>query len=99
MANNKEHRRYVNIFLKPADRTLNDTDLLRTMQWAINERQATITLSPEMRSHPNCYSIEVKVFSLAADDIYNAADRVIYMWMRELPDKGFPFDRSAVFPR
>lgn len=89
--------RYVNIYFDPRDAYLSDIDLLRLMQDEIRQGSADITDWPAMQESRLCYSIEVTGELYAAEDIYNAALDMVYVWIRYLASDGLPFYRRDVF--
>lgn len=90
-------RKFVNIFFRARDAHLSDMDILRTMRDCIAHGCASITPYPVMQKQGGCYSIKVNGIFDDHQDVYSAADRAVYVWIRDLPSRGLPFDRRYVF--
>lgn len=90
-------KKFVNIFFRPEDAQLNDLDTLRTMHDHISTGRASVTDYPAMEHHSCCFSMPLDGIFGYRSDVYAQANRQIYLWIRNVPTRGLPFERRFVF--
>lgn len=90
-------KKFVNIFFRTRDAELSDLDILRTMRDLISNGRASVTDYSVMEKQGGCFSIQMDGIFEDRCDVYDKADRQVYLWIRHLPTRGLPFDRRAVF--
>ncbi|KAJ5113666.1 hypothetical protein N7456_002200 [Penicillium angulare] len=84
-----------NIFFLPIDSSLSDAHLLYRMMGILEHKEMTLTVFPESKGVKNCYSFPVT--GTVQAQIYKDAIAMVEAWIRDLPTKGLPFDRKAIF--
>ncbi|KAJ5159407.1 uncharacterized protein N7482_006411 [Penicillium canariense] len=90
-------RYVVCLYFDSADGYLSDIDLLRLMLDMIHDGEAII--SRNAQSSRLCLCIPVIVDIEENQEILNAAHNQVYVWIRSLATRGFPFNRRAIFSR
>lgn len=95
---------WVNVMFDREDHSITDLQLLRRLEarfaeGALKGETTMVSSISLMHAKPYCVSVQVTGTFETCEDILNDAQVTVNRWIRELPVRGLPFSRGAIFNR